>query len=80
MQRTMVTGSDSHPRGHEIPPDSRGLVPAILTRTEFAKDAIPVSKHPMEMTVSYRTTTGSAARAVRQYQRRLVVRRETGKE
>ncbi len=25
-----------------------GLVPAIPTRTELAKDAIPVSKHPME--------------------------------
>ena len=25
------------------------LVPAITTRTELAKDAIPVSKHPMEM-------------------------------
>src|SRR5580692_8051416 len=26
-----------------------GLVPAISTRTELAKDAIPVSKHPMEI-------------------------------
>ena len=26
-----------------------GLVPAISTRTELPKDAIPVSKHPMEI-------------------------------
>jgi hypothetical protein len=26
-----------------------GLVPAILTRTHLAKDAIPISKHPIEM-------------------------------
>jgi hypothetical protein len=27
----MVMGSDSHSKGHEIPPDSRGLDPAIHT-------------------------------------------------
>ena len=26
-----------------------GLVPAILARIKFAKDATPVSKHPMDM-------------------------------
>ena len=29
-----------------------GHVPAIPTRTELAKDAIPVSKHPMETAVT----------------------------
>jgi hypothetical protein len=30
-------------------PIMAGLFPVISTRTEYAKDAIPVSKHPMEM-------------------------------
>jgi hypothetical protein len=30
-------------------PAMAGLVPVILTRTEFAKDVIPDSKHSMEM-------------------------------
>ena len=61
-------------------PVMAGLVPAILTRTEFAKDAIPDSKHSMEMVGLRPAMTGLAARAVHQYQWRLVVRRETGKE
>ena len=43
------------------------LVPAISTRIELAKDALPVSKQPMEMARS-----SPAARAVRQHQGRLV--------
>ena len=37
-----------------------------------AKDAIPVSKHPMEIAGSSPAMTGLAARAVRQQQGRLV--------
>ena len=61
-------------------PFMAGLDPAILTRTHLAKNAIPISKHPIEMAWSSLAMTGLAARAVRQYQWRLVVRRETGKE
>jgi hypothetical protein len=31
----MVMGSDSHSRGREIPPDSRGLVPAMTVKAGF---------------------------------------------
>jgi hypothetical protein len=50
-----------------------GLVPAILTRTHLAKDAIPISKHPIELDWSSPAMTGLAARAVRQQQVRLVL-------
>jgi hypothetical protein len=49
-----------------------GLVPAILTRTHLVKAAIPVSKYPIEMAVKP-GHDGLAARAVRQYQGRLVL-------
>ena len=53
-------------------PVMAGLVPAITTRTELAKGAIPVSKHPTEMAGTSSAMTGFAARALRQQQRRLV--------
>src|SRR5580698_2307450 len=49
-----------------------GRVPAIPTRTEFAKDAIPVSKHPMAIAGSSPAMTGLPAREVRQQQGRRV--------
>jgi hypothetical protein len=35
-----------------------GLDPAISTRSDFAKDAIPLSKHPMEMAGSSQVKPG----------------------
>jgi hypothetical protein len=49
-----------------------GLGQAIFTRTELAKDAIPASKHSMEMAGSSPAMTELAARAVRQQQGRPV--------
>jgi hypothetical protein len=49
-----------------------GLVPAILTCTELAKDAILVSNHSMGMAGTSPAMTGLAARAVRQQQGRPV--------
>jgi hypothetical protein len=39
------------------------LVPAISTRTELAKDAIPLSKHPMEVAGPSPAMTGLARRS-----------------
>jgi hypothetical protein len=47
-------------------PVMAGLVPAIPTRTGLAKDAIPLSKHPMPMAGTSPAMTGLAAREVRQ--------------
>ena len=54
-------------------PVMAGLVPAITTRMELAKGAIPVSKHPTEKAGTSPAMTGFAARAVRQQQGRLVL-------
>jgi hypothetical protein len=49
------------------------LVPAITTRTELAKDAIPVSDNPKGMAGLSTVMTRLAAHAVRQKLRRLVL-------
>jgi hypothetical protein len=57
--------------------------PVISIRTNSAKDAIPFSKHPMEMAgliLGSSPRTGLAARAVRQQQRRLVLSRADARE
>jgi hypothetical protein len=49
-----------------------GRVPAISTRAELTKDAVPVSQHSMEMAGSSPAMTRLAAHAVRQQHGLLV--------
>ena len=52
MREIRQSGSEGGGIGHTDPPYP------YLTRIEFAKDAIPVSKHPMDMAGSSPAMTG----------------------